>query len=71
MPAPLIKPEGTAQQDGERHAAKRFMAKLRQDPPQLTGSITEDRLRSHAPHLETWHAYGGRDIRGVTAGDQA
>jgi hypothetical protein len=71
MPAPMVKPDGTAKNDGARHAAKRFMAKLRQDHPHLQCLITEDRLRSHAPHIETLHDDGGHSILGVKEGDQA
>jgi hypothetical protein len=71
MPEPIIKPDGTAKHDGERKAAKRFMAKLRQDHPPLKCLITEDRLSANAPHLETVHAYGCRSILGVKEGDQA
>jgi hypothetical protein len=71
MPEPIITHEGTTNNDGERNAAKRFMAKLRQDPPHLTCIIPEDSLRSHAPHLETRHDDGCHAILGVKEGDQA
>jgi hypothetical protein len=71
MPEPIVKPDGKANNACERHAAKRFLAKLRQDPPPLQGLITEDSLRSTAPHLEPLHAYGCRDILGVQEGAQA
>ncbi len=32
MPEPIVKQDGTTQNDCERNAAKRFIAKLRQDP---------------------------------------
>jgi hypothetical protein len=50
MPEPIIKQDGTAKNDGERHTAKRFIATLRQDHPHLTFIITEDSLSSNAPH---------------------
>jgi len=50
MPEPIVQPDGTAKHDGERQAAKRFIATLRQDHPHLTFIITEDSLSSNAPH---------------------
>src|SRR5262249_55227371 len=41
MPEPIIKQDGTAKNDCERNAAKRFLAKLRQDHPHLKFIITE------------------------------
>jgi hypothetical protein len=70
-PEPMIKQDGTAKNDGERTAAKRFIAKLRQDHPHLTFIITEDSLSSNAPHIETLHDHGLHDILGVKEGDHA
>src|SRR2546425_12883268 len=69
MPEPIIKQDGTEKNDCERNAAKRFMAKLRQDHPHLKFIITEDALSSNAPHIETLHDYGCHYILGVKAGD--
>jgi hypothetical protein len=71
MPEPLVKQDGTGKNAGERHAAKRFMAKLRTDHPHLKFLVTEDRLRANAPHIETRHAHGLPDMLGVKAGDHA
>ncbi len=71
MPEPIIKQDGTATNDCERQAAKRFMAKLRQDHPHLTCIITEDSLSANAPHIETLHDHGRHDILGVQDGDHA
>jgi len=71
MPEPIVKQDGTEKNDGERHAAKRFMAKLRQDHPHLKFIITEDALSSNAPHIETLHDYGCHSILGVKEGDHA
>jgi hypothetical protein len=71
MPEPMIKQDGTAKNDGARNAAKRFIAKLRQDHPHLKCIITEDSLSSNAPHLETLHDHGLHDILGVQDGDHA
>src|SRR6266851_2052003 len=69
MPEPMIKQDGTAKNDCERNAAKRFIAKLRQDHPHLKFIVTEDSLSSNAPHIETLHAHGLHYILGVKAGD--
>jgi hypothetical protein len=57
--------------DGERNAAKRFVAKLRQDYPHLKCIVTDDSLSSHAPHIETLHDHGLHSILGVKEGDHA
>src|SRR5215471_13210221 len=71
MPEPIVKQDGTAKNDCERNAAKRFLGKLRQDHPHLKFVITEDSLSSNAPHIETLHAQGLHYILGVKAGDHA
>ena len=71
MPEPIVKYDGTAKNDCERNAAKRFIAKLRQDHPHLKFIVTEDSLSSNAPHIETLHAHGLHDILGVKEGDHA
>jgi hypothetical protein len=70
-PAPIVKQDGTQKNDGARHAAKRFITKLRQDHPPLKVIITEDALRANAPHLETLHDDGGHYILGGKAGEHA
>jgi hypothetical protein len=69
MPEPMVKQDGTDKNDGERNAAKRFVAKWRQDHPHLKFMVTEDRRSSNAPHLETLQAHDRRDILGVQEGD--
>ena len=69
MPEPIVKHDGTAKNDCERNAAKRFVAQLRQDHPHLKFIVTEDSLSSNAPHIETLHAHGLHYILGVKAGD--
>lgn len=71
MPEPIVKPDGTAKNDCERNAAKRFIAKLRRDHPHLKFIITEDSLSSNAPHIETLHDHGCHYILGVKEGDHA
>jgi hypothetical protein len=71
MPEPIVQQDGATQNDGERHAAKRFITKLRQEHPHRKFIITEDALSSNAPHIETLHDYGCHYILGVKAGDHA
>jgi hypothetical protein len=71
MPEPITNRDGTDKNDGERKAAKRFVAKLRQDHPPLKFIVTEDSLSSNAPHLETLHAHGLHYILGGKEGDHA
>src|SRR6266436_3410815 len=71
MPEPIVNQDGTAKNDGERNAAKRFIAKLRTDHPHLRCIVTEDSLSSNAPHIETLHAHGLRSMLGVKDGDHA
>jgi len=71
MPEPIVQHDGTGKNDCERKAAKRFVAKLRQDHPHLKFIVTEDSLSSNAPHIETLHAHGLRYILGVKEGDHA
>jgi len=71
MPEPIMKHDGTEKNDCERNAAKRFIAKLRQDHPHLKFIVTEDGLSSNAPHIETLHDYGCHYILGVKEGDHA
>ena len=71
MPEPIVNQDGTEKNDCERNAAKRFIAKLRQDHPHLKFIVTEDSLSSNAPHIETLHDYGCHYILGVKEGDHA
>jgi hypothetical protein len=71
MPEAIVKHDGTAKNDCERNAAKRFVAKLRQDHPHLKFIVTEDSLSSNAPHIETLHDHDLRYILGVKEGDHA
>ena len=69
MPEPIIQQDGSKKNDCERNAAKRFIAKLRQDHPHLKFIVTEDGLSSNAPHIETLHDHGCHYILGVKEGD--
>jgi hypothetical protein len=70
MPEAMIKHDGSEKTAGERKAAKRFMAKWRQDHPHLGCIVTEDGLRANAPPIETLHDYGCHSLLGVKEGDQ-
>ena len=69
MPDPIGKHDGTAKNDCERNAAKRFVVKLRQDHPHLQFIVTEDSLSSNAPHIETLQHHNLHYILGVKEGD--
>ena len=71
MPEAIVKHDGTAKNDCERNAAKRFVAKLRKDHPHLKFIVTEDSLSSNAPHIETLHDHDLHYILGVKEGDHA
>ena len=71
MPEPIMNRDGTDKNDCERNAAKRFVAKLRQDHPHLKFIVTEDSLSSNAPHIEILQAYDLHYILGVKEGDHA
>jgi hypothetical protein len=71
MPEPIVKQDGTDKNDCERNAAKRFVAKLRQDHPHLKFMVTADSLSANAPHIETLQAHGLHYILGVKEGDHA
>ena len=68
MPEPIIKQDGTEKNDCERHAAKRFLSKLRQDHPHLKLIVTEDSLSSNAPHIRTLIDHDCHYILGVKEG---
>jgi hypothetical protein len=69
MPEPIMNRDGTDKNDGERNAAKRCVAKLRQDQPHLKFLMTEDSLSANAPHIATRQTYELRSILGVKEGD--
>jgi hypothetical protein len=71
MPEPIVNHDGRGKNDCERNAAKRFVAKLRQDHPHLKFIITEDSLSSNAPHIDTLQTHGLHYLLGVKEGDHA
>jgi hypothetical protein len=71
MPEPIIKQDGEKKNDCERNAAKRLLAKLRQDYPRLALVIIEDALSANAPHIKELKRHNFRFILGVKPGDHA
>jgi len=69
MPEPIVKQDGETKNDCERNAAKRFLARLKQDYPKLTFTITEDALSPNAPHIRELNKHGYHYILGVKEGD--
>ena len=69
MPEPIMKQDGESKNDCERNAAKRFLARLKQDYPKLTFTITEDALSPNAPHIRELNKHGYHYILGVKEGD--
>lgn len=70
-PEPIVRQDGETKNDCERNAAKRFLAQLRQDYPDLPLIITEDALSANAPHIRELQTYNLRYILGVKEGDHA
>lgn len=68
-PEPIIRQDGESKNDCERNAAKRFLAKLRQDYPRLPFIIVEDALSANAPHIAELKRHKLRFILGVKPGD--
>ena len=71
MPEPSGKHDGTAKNDCERHAAKRFVVNLRQAPPHLKCLVPEASLSSNAPPIETLQHHDRHFILGGKEGDHA
>jgi len=69
MPEPIMKQDGETKNDCERNAAKRFLAQLKHDYPDLTFTITEDALSPNAPHIRELEKHGFHYILGVKEGD--
>jgi hypothetical protein len=70
-PEPIIKQDGQSKNDCERNAAKRFLASLRQDYPDLPLAVVEDALSANAPHMRELQKQDIRYIIGVKPGDHA
>jgi hypothetical protein len=71
MPEAILKQDGSAKNDCERNAARRWLAKFRQDHPYLSVIVVEDALSSNAPHVRDLQDYGMHFILSVKEGDHA
>ena len=71
MPEPIITHDGADKNHCERTAAKRLLATLRQDHPHLQVLVTEDSLRSNAPHIAVVPDHPLPSLVGVQEGDPA
>jgi hypothetical protein len=69
MPEPIVKRDGKRKNDCERNATKRFLARLKQDYPDVVFTITEDALSPNAPHIREIKKHGYHYILGVKEGD--
>ncbi len=56
MPEPILKQDGTAKNDCERNALKRFLPKFREDHPHLRVIATLDALYANAPVIRDLRA---------------
>ncbi|MBN2258350.1 MAG: hypothetical protein JW704_11095 [Anaerolineaceae bacterium] len=68
-PEPIVKQDGSAKNDCERNAGKRFVENLREDYPDLPFIIIEDALSANAPHIEVLKDNHMHFIVGVKPGD--
>jgi hypothetical protein len=66
MPEPIVRHDGTSKNDGERHAAKRFVAKLRRDHPHLKCIITEDSLSTLKNQGYHFEHHDGHDTQNLS-----
>lgn len=68
-PEPIIKQDGSAKNDCERNACKRFLGKFRQDHPHLPVIVIEDGLSSNGPHILDLKEQRMHFILGAKPGD--
>ena len=68
-PEPIIKQDGETKNDCERNAAKRLLAKFREDHPRLPVIVVEDGLSSNAPHIRELRKHNCSFILVVKEGD--
>ena len=68
-PEMIVKQDGSAKNDCERNAAKRYLADLRREHPHLKIIITEDALSANAPHIQELQRHDLRYILGAKPKD--
>jgi hypothetical protein len=71
LPEPMVQQDGASQNECERTAAKRLVARRRQDHPPRKFIVTDDSLRSTAPPRETLYAHALHDLLGGKEGEHA
>lgn len=71
FPEMITNGDGQTKNDCERHAARRWLQKFREDHPHLPVVITEDALSPNAPHIRDLRSHNCRFILGVKPGDHA
>ena len=64
-PEPILEQDGSAKQDCERNASKRWLNDFKKDHPKLKAIITEDSLSSNAPHIKELRKLNLEFILGV------
>jgi len=70
-PEPIVNADGSAKNDCERNATRRWLKQFRRDHPHLPVIIVEDALSSNAPHLDDLREANVHYIIGVKPGDHA
>src|SRR4051794_10543732 len=68
-PEPIVKQDGVPKNDCERNAARRFLAKFREDHPHLPVIVIEDGLASNGPHIRDLKEHACHFILSVPEGD--
>lgn len=70
-PEAIIKQDGATKNDCERNAARRLLAKIRDEHPHLKIIVIEDGLSSNAPHIADLKSARMSFILGAKPGDHA
>lgn len=68
-PEPILNDDGSAKNDCERNACKRFLEKFRREHPHLKGILVEDGLSSTAPNIRMIEEFGLQYILVAKPGD--
>jgi hypothetical protein len=68
-PEPIVKQDGVQKNDCERNAARRFLAKFREDHPHLPVIVIEDGLAANGPQIRDLKEHACHFILGVQEGD--
>ena len=68
-PEPILNQDGSAKNDCERNACKRFLENFRREHPHLKAILTGDGLTSNAPYIRMVEAFNLKYILGAKPGD--